>query len=669
MKNTIFILLISSFLLASCGQEEVQEKKIYETATVQTGSIGATDRVLATVEGKTTTSLSFKVPGRVATMLVKAGDTVQKGQILATLSNEEGGIMSAGLSGVLGDMARMGLSVDVMRLSTTEIRKALDILYNERIANMANDTKKADIGVELARKDLELARTNLANSLAIFSGSLSSSAEQVSQATKNLTYATNALENTRRLLAIEDANIQKNTLSSMSNAFIIARNARDFTDEVIGVTDANRAKNDGYEIYLGAKNSSSKTEAESTFRKFNTEYEAMYTWYYANIVGKTTISKDTLKEGLNRSLLIMTDLRDMLHAVSNVLENSITSSNFPDSALQALKTQTSTLLGNVELSILTSDGAGIKGSINGLDTFASTAELKLTQLEDARILAEENLTMARTGKDTSASDVRKNIDALNIAVRMKEDALRMAQIGTQEVIKGRAILEAEKTSKLREIEAKIAEIDSKNTELDSKMSEVSMNRNLANNTIESGIIRAPFDGIILSKTADVGTVVNAGTPVFSVSSIPASLIRINFSLSETPLEMGQKVAISPLLDTLSGALFAKVVTIRKEADPLHNKQYAELELTDTPLSIGDRVEVLLSRKNTEAKEGIILPNAAIITKYGEPGVYVLAENTVQFTLVTILSGDGTESSVSGVQPGQKVITKGKENIIDGEVLQ
>lgn len=78
MKKLFFILIASSFALASCGQEEVQNKKVYETVTVQTGSIGATDRVLATVEGKTTASLSFKAPGRVATMLVKAGDSVQK---------------------------------------------------------------------------------------------------------------------------------------------------------------------------------------------------------------------------------------------------------------------------------------------------------------------------------------------------------------------------------------------------------------------------------------------------------------------------------------------------------------------------------------------------------------------------------------------------------------
>lgn len=91
------------------------------------------------------------------------------------------------------------------------------------------------------------------------------------------------------------------------------------------------------------------------------------------------------------------------------------------------------------------------------------------------------------------------------------------------------------------------------------------------------------------------------------------------------------------MDTLSGGLFARVVTIRKEADPLHNKQYAELEPEDSTLSIGDRVEVLLGRKNTQVKQELILPNTAIITKYGEPGVYILADNTVKFTLVTILS--------------------------------
>jgi multidrug resistance efflux pump len=45
--------------------------------------------------------------------------------------------------------------------------------------------------------------------------------------------------------------------------------------------------------------------------------------------------------------------------------------------------------------------------------------------------------------------------------------------------------------------AKVAEINS-------KKAEVQMNADLAANGIESGIIRAPFDGIILSKYLDIG---------------------------------------------------------------------------------------------------------------------------------------------------------------------
>lgn len=106
MKTTLLAsLLISTFLLASCSQESLPEKKSYETAMVSTGSISVTDRVIATAEGETTADLSFKTSGRIASVLVKPGDRVKKGQILATLGNEEGSMASAGLGAVMGDIS------------------------------------------------------------------------------------------------------------------------------------------------------------------------------------------------------------------------------------------------------------------------------------------------------------------------------------------------------------------------------------------------------------------------------------------------------------------------------------------------------------------------------------------------------------------------------------
>lgn len=594
MKTTITIFLISTIFFTSCSEKIEQEKKFYETTMVTTGSISETDRIIATAEGKTTADLAFKASGRIANILVKPGDQVKKGQILATLGNEEGSITSVGLSSVLGDIS--------------DIRGSLGSLYDARLDSTVNDTEKAKIGVELAEKDLDLAKQTLANSIGIFSGSILSSGEKMMQVQKSLDYARNNLVNSTKLLGVQGESLRKNALNSMSNAFIIARNARDFADETLGVTNANRSKNDSYEVYLGAKNSATKTEAEESFQIFDTEYATMYAWYYSNIVGKSDISKETLNEGLTRSLTILEHLRDMLHTISTVLENSITSSTFPENDLNGLKNKTTTFLSNLELTILDQNGNGVKGSIASIEAFDSSYVLKFQQLQDAVTIAEEDLNLAKTLKDTSSSDVRKNLDILAASIKMKEDALRMAQIAISEVEKNKTILQNERDSKLREI--------------DSKLSETRMNKDLANNTIESGIIRAPFDGVILTRALDLGATVSASLPIFSITNNEGILIKVSFDAMNTPLNIGQKVSLSRLSDGIS--FEAKVSNIRKEADILHNKQYAEVESTGTGLVAGDRVEVLFEKKSiSEEKKSLIILNTAIITKYGETGVYVL----------------------------------------------
>lgn len=560
--------------------------------------------------------------------------------MLAVLGNEEGAITSVGLSSVLSNLS--GISENI------------DSLYASRLDNLTNDTTKAQIGIQIAEKDLELAKLTLENSTAIFSGSSLSDIEKISQTEKNLEYTRNNLTNSTKLLETQGESLRRNALNSLSNAFIIARNARDFTDEVLGVTDANRAKNDLYQNYLGAKNITTKTDAENAFRTFNTEYETMYVWYYVNIVGKTDISKETLTEALTRSLTTMEHLRDILHTLSTVLENSITSSTFPDNDLAGLKTKTSTFLSNLELTILDNFGNGIKGSMTAISSFDSDYILKVQQLQDAVNIAEESLNLAKTGKDISSNDVKKNRDILTTNVSLKEDALRIAKVSLLDIAKNRKVLESERDSKLQEMNAKI--------------SETGMNYNLANNSIKSGTIIAPFDGIVLARNSDPGATVSSLQPILSLTSTNGYILKANFDSTQTPLIIGQQVELSRFSDQAS--FEAKVTTIRKEADLTHNKQYVELEPMGKDLRIGDRVELLLEKQNNEDKHtDIILPTSAVITKYGETGVYVLENGQVKYTLITVLMSNGNMTAISGLKEGYKVITKGKENILDGEIVQ
>lgn len=619
MKTSFLLLFISTLFLTSCSEIKVPEKKSFATSVVSTGAVVETDRILATVEGKNSANIAFKTSGRIANMFVNPGDIVKKGQILATLGNEEGAITSVGLSQVAGNLS--------------DIFGSIDSLYASRLDNLANDEARAQIGVQIAEKDLELAKSTLLNSTAIFSGSTLSDTEKVSQAEKNLEYARNNLANSQKLLEIQGDSLQRNALSSMSNAFIIARNARDFIDETLGVTTTNKTKNDSFEMYLGAKNSTSKIQAEEAFRAFNTEYETMYTWYYTYIIGKTDISKETLSETLSQSLIITEHLRDLLHLFSGVLENSITSSTFLDSDLTGLKTKTTNFLSSLELAMLDSFGNGIKGSIAALSAFDSNYILKIQQLEDTVKLAEEDLNLAKTGKDTSSSDVKKNIDTLTTNVHLKEDALKLARITISEVEKNRAILNAERDSKLREIDA--------------KLSETKMNKNLANNSMESGIIRAPFDGVILRKNVDIGSVVSAGISIFSISSTDGKILKTYFNSSLHPLKIGDYITIRLLESDIMYQ--AKVSLVNLHPDTVHDKAYFEAILSEFPGIVGNRVEIFLAKQiNNTDEESVTIPLSAIITKYGEPGVYILEGTRAKFVLVTILHSDGKNVSITGL---------------------
>jgi multidrug efflux pump subunit AcrA (membrane-fusion protein) len=78
MKIFLITLLISTLFLASCSKPEVSEKKSFQTYSVSTGAVVETDRILATIEGKSSADIAFKTSGRIATLLASPGDIVKK---------------------------------------------------------------------------------------------------------------------------------------------------------------------------------------------------------------------------------------------------------------------------------------------------------------------------------------------------------------------------------------------------------------------------------------------------------------------------------------------------------------------------------------------------------------------------------------------------------------
>lgn len=87
------------------------------------------------------------------------------------------------------------------------------------------------------------------------------------------------------------------------------------------------------------------------------------------------------------------------------------------------------------------------------------------------------------------------------------------------------------------------------------------------------------------------------------------------------------------------------------------------------LSIGEKITIHLKQKKNNLQNWSIIPLSAIINRYGPPGVYILENQTTRFQLIEIISSDLQFAEVLNIPEWVIIITDGKENIYDGEILQ
>lgn len=330
-RTRLITLTLLPLLLTSCGTPTPPTPpQTVRTAPVQYRAITAGETLRATVEGKSTVEVAPKIGGRIATIARERGDRVHKGEILATLGNEEAGITVAGLGDVLSGIGHMHGALSDTIDAMTRVREATDTIYTSRIDGLDTDAKRVDIESKLstdaltlartllgigsrmgsgstqsnhlsvlqAQQNLDLARTDYDAGMAVLSGTLVGSVQGVDQARRSLDFATTNLTNTTTALDAERATLHRNAMSALAGGYIVARDARDFIDTMLGVSDRTRGMNAVYSTYLSAKDTTVRTNAENAFRAWNSRYETLETWYLAHIDRQSDIPEETIRQGL-----------------------------------------------------------------------------------------------------------------------------------------------------------------------------------------------------------------------------------------------------------------------------------------------------------------------------------------------------------------------------------
>ena len=173
-----FLLLIPVLLISACKEEAVSVEdpiRPVNTMTITEGSKANSRQISGAVKSADESTLSFRVGGRVATVDVKIGDRITKGQTLATLEKKEYKLAVQTAQAKLAS-ARSDLTEKSDALTRQQNLKKKDFVAQASVDQAQAAYSSAKSNVDVTKTALENAQQDLDNTIlkAPFDGAIAS---------------------------------------------------------------------------------------------------------------------------------------------------------------------------------------------------------------------------------------------------------------------------------------------------------------------------------------------------------------------------------------------------------------------------------------------------------------------------------------------------------------
>ena len=200
--------------------------------------------------------------------------------------------------------------------------------------------------------------------------------------------------------------------------------------------------------------------------------------------------------------------------------------------------------------------------------------------------------------------------------------------------------------------------------------------------VEQTLIRAPFDGVVLTKAANVGDVVTPFSSALDakgavVTMADMSTLEVEADVSESNLSrvrIGQPVEIQ--LDALPDVRFRGVVartvpTVdRAKATVMTKIRFLEAEARILPEMSAKVAFLSQAISDAERAPRAALNAAALTTRAGRNVVFVVRDNKVAEVPVETGAKMGDLVEIrSGPQPGEKVVLRPSAKLHDGAAVK
>ena len=181
-----------------------------------------------------------------------------------------------------------------------------------------------------------------------------------------------------------------------------------------------------------------------------------------------------------------------------------------------------------------------------------------------------------------------------------------------------------------------------------------------------GPVRAPISGYVGKVYVEVGQTVAPGMPVASVANY-GNRVRVRASISDQDLRFVRSgaagtVSVNAFPDT---AFTGRVTSVTPVLDPLTRTATVELVVDNTGRKLVPGMACAVRLVLEEKPDVVALPLSALFGN-GFSRVAVLDGETARFRSITAgLVGDRLVEVLTGLEPGERVVTTGKERIEDG----
>ena len=201
-------------------------------------------------------------------------------------------------------------------------------------------------------------------------------------------------------------------------------------------------------------------------------------------------------------------------------------------------------------------------------------------------------------------------------------------------------------------------------------------------TLQKTYVRAPFDGVVIQKEAEVGEVVSPNSQGGRargsvVTMVDLSTLEVQAEVPETSMAA---VAVGGIAKVFLDAWPTETYEVRVDRIwPVADRQKATIEVRAVFLAPDDRLRPEMGLRIVFLPEGgelngetsssplITVPQSAVVERDGMQGVFLIDEDRVTFRAVEC--GDGPPGSLAveeGLRGGERIVLRPMDDLSDGD---